>query len=179
MRSEVLVQVPKFPFKIDIVHLFYFIGLIISFNTWPQTTSTHLPITEDGGMISIEGEHYVSVGSTEKHSWPPATDSTGSSGDGIMINSPDIGANTDFGDGSALNYEIVFLQAGIYFVWIRGYGIGSGDTCHVGLNGQEISTGNTIDFPRGKWTCVNENRNEQIITFSIEESGLYIFNIFM
>ena len=115
-------------------------------------------------MISIEGEHYVSVGSTEKHSWPPATDSTGSSGDGIMINSPDIGAN---------------LQAGIYFVWIRGYGIGSGDTCHVGLNGQEISTGNTIDFPRGKWTCVNENRNEQIITFSIEESGLYIFNIFM
>lgn len=130
-------------------------------------------------MISIEAEHYVSIGSTEKHSWTLATNSIGYSGDGIMISSPDIGANTDFGDGSVLNYEIVFLQAGIYFVWIRDYGIGSGDTCHVGLNGQEISTGNTIDFPRGEWTWVNENRNEQTITFSIEKSGLYIFNIFM
>ena len=128
------------------------------------------------GIISIEAEGFSSRTSKAGHSWEPSTEPAGYVGIGLMTAAPDDGENSDIGEGPSLDFAINFVKTGTHYLWVRGYGIGSGDSCHAALDGRGFAE--KIELPRGRWNWVNE-ADEETAKFQISKPGVHVVSILM
>ena len=128
------------------------------------------------GIIAIEAEECSSITARADHSWELSTALEGYTGKGLMVASPDNGANTDIDEGASLNFEINFVRTGTHYLWVRGYGIGNGDTCHAALDGRGFAE--KIEIPRGRWSWVNETDDDEA-KFEIRNPGVRTVSILM
>jgi hypothetical protein len=129
------------------------------------------------GIFSIEAENYGSKTAREGHSWTLSTNPDGYSGKGLMTASPDDGESSDIGEGPSLNFEIDFVKTGTHYLWVRGYGIGSGDSCHAALDGRGFAE--KIEMLRQQWSWVNETDNDGAAKFQISQPGVHTVSILM
>jgi len=129
------------------------------------------------GIIAVEAEQCSSITDRAGHTWKVSNDRRGFSGDGFMAASPDDNANLDMGEGPSLDFQINFVKTGMHYLWVRGYGIGDGDTCHAALDGRGFAR--KIEFPRGRWTWVNESDDDDTAEFRITEPGVHTVSILM
>ena len=90
-----------------------------------------------------EAEHYGQVLTHTTHSWLTATMQSGYTGTSYIQALPDIDLLLETSvmtTSPTANYPIHFTTPGTYTVWSRGHAPnGSGDSLHIGLNGQLVS----------------------------------------
>ncbi|MCK5591826.1 MAG: hypothetical protein KAI72_07710, partial [Candidatus Pacebacteria bacterium] len=83
-------------------------------------------------------------------------------------------------DSPRLDYTVNFTQTGIHYVWVRGIGLsGNDDSCHVGLNGQAISTSDSISSFNTSWEWSRSTMDGVQATLSIGSVGQHTFNVWM
>ena len=101
---------------------------------------------DQDGRVVIEAEHYASNTQKNGVAWEERSMS-GASG-GVAMTTPN--QNKSFVDGYVssspkLTYQVELDSAGLFYVWIRGSSPdGNSDSCHVGMDGLEVSTAKKI-----------------------------------
>lgn len=184
-----------------IVISFYLFGVISSYaainQIYPRTVtiinSKCIAFQEAGGKVVIDADQYTLM-LPGKESTISRTGINRNASDivwkknqnftGIMEALPDTYSTNTMSDtnGPALIYLIDFKKAGKYFVYIRGFGEdGDGDSVHVGLSGQAVTTKFENGFvlessfkePRWFWKT---NKN-QTTSIEIPHPGLYTFYV--
>jgi hypothetical protein len=136
------------------------------------------------GIVSMEAEHYTNNTPQGGHQWTLVTSPGGYSDEGALEATPDSGTNQDTNYASnspRLDFLVNFVKTGTHYVWVRGYGKDSaGDSCHAGLDGQEISTCDRIqNFISFFYTWHKETRDGPDATLNITTAGIHTFNIWM
>ncbi|NQT02346.1 MAG: hypothetical protein HQ580_10000 [Planctomycetes bacterium] len=135
------------------------------------------------GVVSIEAEHYTINAPQGGHQWNLVISPIGYSDEGAMEATPDSGTNQDTAyaaNSPRLDFLVNFVKTGTHYVWVRGYGKdGSGDSCHAGLDGQEISTCDRMQNFSPIYTWHKETRDGPDATFNVSTAGIHVFNIWM
>lgn len=133
------------------------------------------------GIISIEAENYTVKEAIEDHYWELTTEKAGFSGKGAMAALPDDGANEDidYDDSPFIDYQVNFLRTGRHYIWIRGWGIGGGDTCHLDLDHRELDNGEEIGFEKNRWNWAHESDEDDYAYFDIKQPGLHTISLCM
>ncbi|PKN91158.1 MAG: hypothetical protein CVU44_20570 [Chloroflexi bacterium HGW-Chloroflexi-6] len=155
----------------------------------PLSESTPHPeryFVEQGGSVVIEAENYTGrisgTGSAINHAWQTVTEVGGYVGSGTMQALPNTGVRTDLQiNGPALTYRISFQTSGTYYVYLRGYGGGSDDSVHVGINNVAVTTnaGSGLDvFGNSSFTWRNLY-NGVPTQVNIPSAGVYTFYVWM
>ena len=144
------------------------------------------PLNQDpgpDGIVSVEAEHYDNKEPGQNGTgWEEVGPTGGFTGElGMQV--ADEGSNdTNYSVESArLDYEIDFVKTGVYYVWVLAWGPdGNGDSCHAGLDGQEVPT---CDRMSGGWNngyvWNNETMDPERSTFEITSIGIHTLNIWM
>ena len=96
-----------------------------------------------------------------------------------MNTTPNNNTNTNTGyaaNSPRLDFIVDFTKTGTHYIWIRGYGdAGSGDSddsCHVGLDGAEISTSDRITIFPPSYTWSKATMDSVDATFSVSSTGV-------
>ena len=135
------------------------------------------------GIVSIEAEHYIANTPKGGHQWTLVTSPGGYLDEGAMEATPDSGTtqDTDYAANSPrLDFLVNFVKTGTHYVWVRGYGKdGSADSCHAGLDGQEISTCDRLQYFDPFYAWHNQTRDGPDATFNVTTAGIHTFNIWM
>jgi hypothetical protein len=135
------------------------------------------------GIVSMEAENYTVKAPQGGHEWTFVTSPGGYSDTGAMQATPDSGTNqdTDYAANSPrLDFLVEFVKTGTHYIWVRGYAIdGSADSCHAGLDGQEISTCDRLNNFSSNYTWHNETMDGPDATFNVTTAGIHTFNIWM
>ncbi|MHC4658674.1 MAG: Calx-beta domain-containing protein, partial [Planctomycetota bacterium] len=132
------------------------------------------------GIISIEAENYTSKQAGEEHTWELTTDKAGFSGKGAVAALPDKGTNEDidYGDSPNTDYKVNFTRTGKHYVWVRGWGVDSGNSCHLDLDHRELNTAEEIDIEKDRWYWNNEGEDEAAY-LEIKTPGVHIISLCM
>lgn len=99
---------------------------------------------------------------------------------------PDVQDTNTMSDtnGAALIYLINFSNPGTYHVYVRGFGInGNGDSIHVGLSGQPVTTNlkngftleSDVQEPRWYW----KSSQSTSVSIEVPNAGIYTFYVWM
>jgi type II secretory pathway pseudopilin PulG len=135
------------------------------------------------GIVSIEAEHYITNTPQGGHQWTFVTSPGGYSDEGAMEATPDSGTNqnTAYAANSPhLDFLVNFVKTGTHYVWVRGYGKdGAADSCHAGLDGQEISTCDRLNYFSSLYAWHKETLDGSDTTFNVSTAGIHTFNIWM
>ena len=135
------------------------------------------------GILSMEAEHYTINAPQGGHEWTFVTSPGGYSDTGAMEATPDSGTNqdTDYAANSPrLDFLVNFVKTGTHYVWVRGYGKdASADSCHAGLDGQEISTCDRLNNFSPLYAWHTETLDGPDATFNVSTAGIHTFNIWM
>ena len=85
-----------------------------------------------------------------------------------------------------LDFRVKFVQTGPHHVWVRGYANTLDDnTCHVGLDGQAVSTADKIclsavqDWEWTKATVGTSCSNGPPATVNVSSAGVHTVNLWM
>lgn len=146
----------------------------------PEGGAASGPYLQDAGgdgIIVIEAEDYSSKSSHNGHSWELCTDPEGFVGRGLMMAGPDAGETSDVDEGPSLDFEIDFVKTGTHYLWVRGYGVSSGDSCHAALDGHGFAE--KIELPRGRWSWANETEGDGGARFEIRRPGVHTVSVVM
>jgi hypothetical protein len=132
------------------------------------------------GIVSIEAENYAGKQAGEEHTWELTTDKAGSSGKGAVVAVPDKGTNEDidYGDSPNTDYKVNFTRTGKHYVWLRGWGVDSGNSCHVDLDHRDLNTAEEIDLEKDGWYWNNEGEDEAAY-LEIKSPGVHIVSLCM
>ncbi len=77
-----------------------------------------------------------------------------------------------------LDYEIDFVKTGMHYPWILAWGPdGNSDTCHVGLDGEEIASCDQMRGWENNYTWSNRTRDPERASFEVTSTGLHTLNI--
>jgi hypothetical protein len=143
------------------------------------------PHLESDGLVIVEAEHYTSVradvlgvrqwylqaGAAAGPGPDPDGYHEGASGGAYLEVLPDTrvthsdpmapGSFYEDDRGAALSYDILFENAGTYYVWVRSYSTGTEDNgLHVGVNGELHDSGRKIQrCGTGSWSWTNAQRD--------------------
>jgi type II secretory pathway pseudopilin PulG len=135
------------------------------------------------GIVSIEAEHYNTNTPQGSHQWTFDTSYGGYSGEGAMRAEPDNSTNQNTGyaaNSPRLNFVVNFVKTGTHYVWVRGYGKnGNADSCHAGLDGQEISTCDRLNYFNSSYDWKNGTMDGPDATFNVSTAGIHTLNIWM
>jgi hypothetical protein len=135
------------------------------------------------GIVSMEAENYTINLPQGGHQWTFVTSPGGYSGTGAMEATPDSGTNqdTDYAVNSPrLDFLVNFVKTGTHYVWVRGYGKNaSADSCHAGLDGQEISTCDRLSSFIPYFWWFKQTSDGPDATINITTAGIHTFNIWM
>jgi RHS repeat-associated protein len=166
-----------------------FVQLGRAFVAPPPPESTPHPerfYVEQGGSVAIEAENYTGrvsgTGNAAGHIWQEVNVTGGYLGSGAMQALPNTGVNTNLQiNGPALTYRIYFQTPGTYYVYLRGYGGGSDDSVHVGINGTAVTTnaGSGLDgfgYASFNWRNLYNGVPTQV---NIPAAGMYTFYVWM
>ena len=76
------------------------------------------------------------------------------------------------------DFLINFLEAGTYYVWIRGRGDTRNDnSVHVGLNGQELASSDNIGDFATSWSWINSGDGKSRVTIVVAQPGVHTLNL--
>jgi hypothetical protein len=159
------------------------------------------PRVQDAGtdkLLVLEAEHFNGNIAGGGSSWifnnaPPLvlpTDvNTNFSGDGTMLADPNTGRNlgspmlgTMPADSPRLDFQVQFVAAGTYYVWIRGVGdsapgVSGNDSVFIGLDGG-LTTG-VSGFPEGQGYCWGNSPAGNSGPMVVNTPGLHVINVWM
>ena len=141
---------------------------------------------EVGGAVVIEAENYTrqQLGSGEfsNRNWTVIAEDTASLEEAVQA-LPDLGGSTRLGlTGPQLEYDIRFTTPGNYYVFIRTKGPnGNGDSFHVGLDGEAVTTdsGYGMGSKVGFWQWANIANTNQVVLVNVSTPGLHTLNLWM
>ena len=139
------------------------------------------------GIVSMEAENFHLNTSQSGYDWIHVTTPIGFSGTAAMQAQPDDGTafNTNYAANSPrLDFAVNFVKTGTHYIWIRAYAIdGFADSCHAGLDGQEIDTADRIaglPYNPGPWAWTNMTMDSSSrATVEVNSMGIHIVNIWM
>jgi len=150
-------------------------------------------VSEINGMVRVEAELPGAANRISRtinsvtYSWTDDTATAGYSGTGYIEASPSDGTSTNTvttnweTNSPQINYNITFSNAGIYYVWLRGFaGDASSAGVYVGLNGTSLADAR-IDMPQfNGWTWGNTAAGSSTpVTINIPSAGTYTLNLWM
>jgi len=128
----------------------------------------------------VEAEHFDDNVEVGGHKWEETGPTAGFTGVAGML-APS-GHQTNYAANSErLEYEIDFVKTGTYYPWILAWGPdGNSDTCHVGLDGQEINTADQLHRWENNYRWSNDTRSasgHERASFEVTSTGLHVLNI--
>lgn len=136
------------------------------------------------GLICIEAERFHHKEAAAGHAWTPVSAPTGFSGLGAMAALPN--KNTGFltkfeGLSPRMDFRILFLKPGKYWIWVRGNAdSGADDSVHIGLDGHEVRTASGFIVPGfKKWGWGNRTMANAVGTLEVGSAGLHTLNVWM
>jgi RHS repeat-associated protein len=112
----------------------------------------------------------------------------GYAGDGFVRAEPDTGVwnNSGFVTTSAeLQYRVQVAMTGVYTVWARAWAEnGNGNSWHIGLDGQELSTANRMTTDEtnpqyNQWVWTNATTEEPVATVNITTTGVHTISVWV
>jgi len=134
------------------------------------------------GLLIFEAEQYDNVAQQGGVAWERIA-AAGASGGIAMAALPNTGIARDTlftANSPRLDYRTEFLQAGLYYVWIRGQGAsGNDDSVHVGLNGVASETADKINGFPSTFTWWTRTSDGPVATLSVPSPGIHVLNIWM
>jgi regulation of enolase protein 1 (concanavalin A-like superfamily) len=132
------------------------------------------------GIVSMEAEHFDDNVATSRGTWEqvgPTGAFTGVAG--MQCNGAGVIKDNYATTSPSLGYNINFVATGTHYVWILGYGpTGNDDSCHMGLDGQPITTGLWMSGWNGIYVWSNSATNGRA-TFEIPAPGVHTLNIWV
>jgi hypothetical protein len=134
------------------------------------------------GIVSVEAEHFDDNIEVGGHKWEETGPTGGFTGvvgmwapEGRGGHSSNYAANSE-----RLDYEIDFVKTGTYYPWILAWGAdGTSDTCHVGLDGQEIATCDQMVGWDSNYRWSNDTRDPERASFEVTSTGVHTLNIWV
>lgn len=144
------------------------------------------PLQPDAnGLISVEAENAdLVVSGSNNHDWILTSDND-ATGKGAYNAYPDIGLNQNTAYVNAsprLDYRVNFDRAGTFYVWVRGKAsgnLGAGDSLHVGLNGQAVSTADRISSFNGTYRWSQNTMDGSPAVITVPSAGEHTVNVWM
>ena len=146
------------------------------------------PLSQDpgpDGIVSVEAEHFdnKTVGDNGDE-WVEIGPTGLFTGVAAMQVQPDDNTgsrNTNYAARSArLDFEINFVKIGTHYVWILASADdGNSDSCHAGLDGEEIPTCDRMAGWSGDYEWNGATMDEPRSTFEITSTGVHTLNIWM
>jgi uncharacterized repeat protein (TIGR03806 family) len=144
-----------------------------------------LNFTTSAGLVSAEAENFSSNTGAGTFTWIRRSE-TSASGGAAMLASPDNGTanNTGFTTTSPrLNFVTTFAQTGTYYVWVRGRDsgatLGNGDSVHVGMDGQALTSSDRISGFTGSFGWTRATLDNVNATISVTTTGQHTINVWM
>jgi len=145
---------------------------------------------ESNGLVAFEAENFHGSVPNSGHEWVFVTEPEGFLGSGAMQALPNLNDLSGYidsgyaGTSPRLDYNVNFTTAGIYYVWVRGFaGSSQDDSCHVGLDGQEISTcdriGNFAYDQWDHWDWTNYTMGGPAAYLTVPDAGEHTINLWM
>lgn len=131
-------------------------------------------------LISFEAESFSTSTDTSSHQWQGVAIS-GSSGSSLAA-LPDSGFISEQAANSpSLQYLLNFEQAGVYYVWVRGFGDtdGKSNSLHVGLNADILPSSDKLQGFTDEWRWSNATRDGHRATLQIDEAGVHNVSLWM
>ncbi len=139
------------------------------------------------GIVSMEAENFDENVPNPPHTWIFITDPEGFSGTGAMQSTPTDpggGAGNDTGyveNSPRLDFEVNFTKTGTHYIWIRGYGQdGNSDSCHAGINGEDVPTAYRFWSFTTSYTWLNVTDSDPPRrTIDVPSAGVHTINVWM
>ena len=133
------------------------------------------------GVVSMEAESYhASVVAPDGHEWLSAgAGFPGFAGTDSLQALPEDSVNYATGYSTLsprLDYQVNFVATGTHYVWVRAWGTSSSsNSVHVGLDGQELATGENMSVPSGYvWVSTHSGGTA---TMDIGTTGVHTVNV--
>ena len=144
-------------------------------------------------LVSIEAENYAAKQAGEENAWELSTDKPGFSGKGAVAALPDKGTpneDIDYGDSPNTDYKVNFTKTGKHYIWVRGWGVSSGNSIHMDLDHRGLNTAEEIDLEKNQWAWNNEAEDDaayleiktprvHIISLCMREDGAIVDKIIL
>ncbi len=144
-----------------------------------------LTFTTSGGLVSAEAENFTGNAGAGAFTWTRRSEAAASGG-AAMLASPDNGTinNSGFTTTSPrLDFGTTFAQTGTYYVWVRGRdsgaAVGSGDSVHVGLDGQALASADRISGFTGSFGWTRATLDNVNATMNVGTTGQHTVNVWM
>ncbi len=144
---------------------------------------------QDGGaqgVVSMEAESYhASVVAPDGHAWLSAGSVyPGYSGSDALQVLPEDRVNYSTGYSSLspqLDYQVNFVTTGTHYIWVRAWGPStSSNSLHVGLDGQELATGENLTVPTaGGYVWVGKLASKARATLDVATTGGHTVNVWV
>jgi hypothetical protein len=163
---------------------FGFCGILGLFSFLSVSAATYVQSSDPSGLAVIEAEHFAKNVSSATHSWDLFQDQNAAGGVALRA-LPDDGTNNNTGYltlSPHLDYEVRFSEIGTYYVWARCLATtGTDDSLHVALDGQEVTTADSMSFTSGYglWTWSNDTIDEVPATIDVPTAGVHTIQVFM
>ena len=171
--------------------LVFLTSLVLAFGV--AATMGASPLQQDpgpDGIVSVEAENYDEAVDMPPNTWELVTTAEGFtgtfSGDGAMQTLPHtpLGGTSYSSNYAArsprLDFVVNFEKTGPHYVWILAYGPdGNSDSCHVGLDGEEITTSGTMSGWNGNHQWSGNQMSGPASFFEVENAGVHTVNIWM
>jgi regulation of enolase protein 1 (concanavalin A-like superfamily) len=132
------------------------------------------------GIISMEAEHFDDLIVTSRGKWEQVGPTGGFTGEaGMQCNGAGV-IKTGYATTSpGLGYNINFVATGTHYVWVRAWGAtGNDDSCHVGLDGKEVTTGEWMSGWSNLYVWSSNATNGRA-RFEIPAPGVHTLNIWV
>ncbi len=143
-----------------------------------------VPLQQEGGLnglVSVEAEHFDDNITQSNATWQQVGPTGGFTGEAGM----QVRGLAQINEGYAatsprLDYQVSFVKTGTHYVWIRAWGAGGGDdSCHTGLDGEEIATCDRMQGWNLNYTWSNSTMDGVRSTFEVDSTGIHTFNVWM
>ncbi len=153
--------------------LIYLVPFVLVLGLIVNTADAVEPFQEIGGLVVMEGEHFMTAdGRNDENSyeWGISTEIEGFVGTGYVETPGPQGTNGAWENSCELTYEVQFNTSGTYSIWVRRRTLGgASNSCWVGLDGVQMGNNdNTGDHNVWIWKSLG--------TMEVS-AGLHTFNL--
>ncbi|MEA3226403.1 MAG: hypothetical protein U9Q07_10680, partial [Planctomycetota bacterium] len=145
------------------------------------------PLNQDpgpDGIVSVEAENYDNKTKGQSGSEYVESGPTGGFTGvlGMIVADGSEGTNnTNYAaESPSLEFKVNFVKTGTHYVWILAWGPdGGGDSCHAGLNGEEIDTSDRMSGWNNQYDWSGSTMDSPASSFEVPSVGVHTVNVWM